>query len=145
VARSKGLSDRTDGLLERVGLTGAADRRVGGYSRGMRQRLALAIALVGEPDLLILDEPTAGLDPHGVRLLRSIVREERDRGATIFLSSHALDQVEAVCDRIGIMDDGRLVAVNTIVGLRDLPPGSEADGDGQTIEDVFAAYTTEAS
>lgn len=106
-------------LLERVGLDpGDADRPVGSYSTGMRQRLALAMALVNEPALLLLDEPSSGLDPHGISRLRRIVREERDRGATVFFSSHLLEQVEAVSDRVGIMRDGRLTAVDTVEGLR---------------------------
>lgn len=115
----KDAADDPDRLLERVGLDGAdVNRPVGSYSKGMRQRLALAIALVGSPQLLILDEPSSGLDPHGIRRLREIVREERDRGATVFFSSHILDQVEAVCDRVGILVDGQLIDVDTIDGLR---------------------------
>ena len=111
--------DDPDAILERVGLAEDAGRTVGGFSKGMRQRLALAMALVGEPELLILDEPSSGLDPNGVREMRTIVREEVDRGATVFFSSHVLEQVEAVCDRVGIMSGGRLVAVDTIDGLRE--------------------------
>jgi ABC-2 type transport system ATP-binding protein len=85
----------------------------------MTQRLALAMALVGEPDLLILDEPSTGLDPNGAREMRTIVREEADRGATVFFSSHVLGQVEAVCDRVGILRDGELVAVDSVAGLRE--------------------------
>jgi ABC-2 type transport system ATP-binding protein len=77
------------------------------------------MALVGSPELLILDEPTAGLDPNAARELRSIVREERDRGAAVFFSSHLLGQVEAVCDRVGILRDGALVAEDSIEGLRE--------------------------
>lgn len=105
-------------LLDRVGLADAADRAVGGFSTGMRKRLGLALALVGEPELLILDEPLGGLDPAGARLLRELVRAERDRGAAVFFSSHIMAQVEALCDRVGIMHDGRLVAVDTVDGLR---------------------------
>jgi ABC-2 type transport system ATP-binding protein len=83
----------------------------------MRQRLGLAIALVGTPDLLILDEPLGGLDPDGARILREIVRQERDRGAAVFFSSHIMDQVEAVCDRVGIMDAGELVSVDQVDAL----------------------------
>jgi ABC-2 type transport system ATP-binding protein len=121
VAESKGVVAETDttALLERVGLGDATDRRVGGYSKGMKKRLVLATAIVGEPDLLILDEPTSGLDPNGARRIREIVREENDRGATVFFSSHILGQVEAVCDRVGIMREGRLVAVDSIEGLRE--------------------------
>jgi ABC-2 type transport system ATP-binding protein len=115
----KNADDDPDAILERVGLSTEAGRRnAGGYSQGMRQRLALGMALVGEPDLLVLDEPTNGLDPNGAREMRAIVREEVDRGATVFFSSHILDQVQAVCDRVGIIDDGALVAVDTIDGLR---------------------------
>lgn len=95
-------------VLERVGLDEAGARRAGGYSTGMAQRLRLALALVGRPDLLILDEPATGLDPNGIARLRRIVRGEAARGATVFFSSHRLDQVQAVCDRVGILVDGRL-------------------------------------
>lgn len=115
---SKDVDDDPDQLLERVGLEDAADRKAGGYSKGMAQRLMLAMALVGEPDLLILDEPSTGLDPNGAREMRDIVRQERDRGATVFFSSHSLEQVEAVCDRVGILRDGEMVAVDTVEGLR---------------------------
>jgi ABC-2 type transport system ATP-binding protein len=85
----------------------------------MAQRLVLGMALVGEPDLLLLDEPTTGLDPNGAAEMRDIIREENERGATVFFSSHILEQVEAVCDRVGILQDGELVAVDTIEGLRE--------------------------
>lgn len=105
-------------LLERVGIADAADRAAGDYSKGMRQRLVLAMALVGQPDLLILDEPSTGLDPAGAREFREIIRAEVARGATVFFSSHILEQVEAVADRVGILRAGELVAVDTIDGLR---------------------------
>ncbi|MFC7046334.1 ABC transporter ATP-binding protein [Halobacteriaceae archaeon GCM10025711] len=125
----KGASDDPDDILDRVGLdVSAAERPAGDYSAGMRQRLALGMALVGDPDLLVLDEPTNGLDPHGIREMRSLIRAEADRGKTVFFSSHILSQVEAVCDRVGIMNDGRLVAVDTIDGLRD------AVGTGSLLE-----------
>lgn len=119
VADSKGVEPDTEALLRRVGLEDDAERRVGGYSKGMKKRLVLATALVGEPDLLVLDEPTSGLDPNGARRIREIVREENDRGATVFFSSHILGQVEAVCDRVGIMRKGSMVTVDSIEGLRD--------------------------
>ncbi len=115
---SKGADDDPEALLHRVGIPDAIDRKAGGYSKGMAQRLLLAIALVGEPDLLILDEPSTGLDPNGAREMREIVREENARGATVFFSSHILGQVEAVCDRVGIMRQGQMVAVDSIEGLR---------------------------
>lgn len=107
-------------LLDRVGLdTDDADRPVGDYSKGMTQRLALAMALVDDPDLLVLDEPSSGLDPNGIQRLRDIIREEASNGTTVFFSSHILSQVEAVCDRVAILDDGELVAVDTVAGLRE--------------------------
>lgn len=119
-ARSKEVDDvDPESVLERVGIADAADRKAGGYSRGMTQRLVLGMALVGEPDLLILDEPSSGLDPAGAKEMRDIVRAEVDRGATVFFSSHVLEQVEAVCDRVGILREGELVAEDSIEGLRD--------------------------
>lgn len=118
VAESKDVAVEPMALLERVGIADAADRAAGGFSKGMTQRLALAMALVGEPDLLILDEPTSGLDPNGARELREIIEAERDRGATVFFSSHVLGQVEAVCDRVAILADGEVVAVDSIDALR---------------------------
>ncbi len=106
-------------VLERVGLEDAADRKAGGFSTGMCQRLALAMALVGEPELLVLDEPSSGLDPNGARELREIVERVAEAGTTVFFSSHILGQVEAVCDRVGIIREGELVAVDTIEGLRE--------------------------
>ncbi|MFB6206147.1 MAG: ABC transporter ATP-binding protein [Haloglomus sp.] len=110
--------DDPDELVARVNLESAADRRAGGFSKGMKQRLALAVALVDEPDLLVLDEPSTGLDPNGARTLREIVREERDRGATVFFSSHILEQVEAVADEVGILYDGEVVAEDSVENLR---------------------------
>ena len=121
---SKEVDVDPDDVLDRVGLADAADRQAGGYSKGMRQRLALAMALVGDPDLLVLDEPSSGLDPAGAKEMREIVLEEAERGTTVFFSSHILEQVEAVCDRVGILREGELVAVDSIAGLRE---ASDAD------------------
>jgi ABC-2 type transport system ATP-binding protein len=115
----KDTHDDPDALLARVGLDSAdAGRSVGDYSKGMRQRLAMAMALVGDPDLLILDEPSSGLDPHGIRQMRELVTDAAAHGTTVFFSSHILGQVEAVSDRVGILHDGELVAVDTVEGLR---------------------------
>jgi ABC-2 type transport system ATP-binding protein len=122
---SKGADEDVDDLLARVGIADAADRPAGDYSTGMVQRLVLAMALVGDPDLLILDEPSTGLDPNGARRMREVIRAERDRGATVFFSSHILEQVEAVCDRVGILRGGELVAVDTIEGLREAVGGGD--------------------
>jgi len=106
---------RVDGLIADVGLADVGDHRVGSYSRGMRQRLGLADALVKQPSVLILDEPTVNIDPEGVReLLLLVERLRTEQGVTVLLSSHLLHQVEQVCDRIGIFVEGRLVACGTI-------------------------------
>ncbi|RJT07530.1 ABC transporter ATP-binding protein [Halococcus sp. IIIV-5B] len=117
-AQMKRCDNDPEVLLERVGLLDDATMRVGGFSKGMRQRLALAIALVGSPDLLILDEPSSGLDPNGAQMMRDIICTEREQGVTTFFSSHILGQVEAVCDRVGIMRDGNLLTVDTVDGLQ---------------------------
>ncbi|MET0146463.1 MAG: ABC transporter ATP-binding protein [Ilumatobacteraceae bacterium] len=112
------VSARVDQLLGEVGLGDDGDRRVGGFSRGMRQRLGLADALVKDPSILILDEPTVNIDPEGVReLLLLVERLRADQGVTVLLSSHLLHQVEQVCDRIGVFVKGKLVASGTIDGL----------------------------
>jgi ABC-2 type transport system ATP-binding protein len=118
VVDSKDADDDPEEILARVGLDGDGDRRAGGYSKGMQQRLVLGMALVGEPDLLVLDEPSTGLDPNGARMMREVVREESARGATVFFSSHILGQVEAVCDRVGILSEGEMIAVDSVEGLR---------------------------
>jgi ABC-2 type transport system ATP-binding protein len=123
VIESKDADDDAEALLERVGVADASDRRAGGYSKGMKQRLVLAMALVGDPELLILDEPTTGLDPNGARKMRELIREENDRGATVFFSSHILGQVEAVCDTVGILRSGELVAEDSVEGLREATQG----------------------
>lgn len=109
---------RAIALLERVGLTHAADRRVGTYSKGMRQRLGLAQALLGEPQLLLLDEPTTGLDPALRQGFYEIVEELRGRGATVLLSSHALTELEERASRVVIMNQGIKVADGTLDELR---------------------------
>jgi ABC-2 type transport system ATP-binding protein len=101
---------RIDAVLELVGLTGAAGRRVGGFSLGMRQRLALATALLGDPEVLILDEPANGLDPEGVRWLRELLRGFADEGRTVLVSSHILAEVAQTVDSVVILDRGRMVA-----------------------------------
>jgi ABC-2 type transport system ATP-binding protein len=103
------LKNRTDELLELVGLTKARKRRLGTYSKGMLQRIGLAQALIHEPKLLVLDEPTAGVDPAGSRQIRDLIVDLRRRGITVLLSSHLLAQAQEICDRVGILADGVLV------------------------------------
>ncbi|MUL42619.1 ATP-binding cassette domain-containing protein [Streptomonospora sp. PA3] len=104
-------------VLETVDLTGAAKRRVGGYSTGMRQRLALATALLGDPDLLVLDEPANGLDPDGILWLRRFLREFADSGRTVLLSSHLLGEMERIVDDVILVDGGRRVYSGSLQDL----------------------------
>ena len=101
---------RTDELLTLVGLTDAARKRVGKYSLGMRQRLGLALALLGDPEVLILDEPANGLDPQGIYWMRSLLRDFADKGGTVLLSSHLLLEIDAIADRLVVIGEGRIVA-----------------------------------
>ena len=103
------LKDRVRELLELVGLTNARDQRLNTYSKGMLQRIGLAQALINEPKLVVLDEPTAGVDPAGSRDIRNIIVDLKQRGVTVLLSSHLLGQVQEICDRIGILARGALV------------------------------------
>tara|TARA_B100000900_G_scaffold370343_1_gene348781 strand:+ start:733 stop:1656 length:924 start_codon:yes stop_codon:yes gene_type:complete len=115
--KGKALHDRTRELLELVDLESARSRRLGGYSKGMLQRIGLAQALVQDPRLLILDEPTAGVDPIGSRQIRDLIFKLKDRGFTVFLCSHLLEQVQEVCDRVGIIHKGSLVREGTLENL----------------------------
>ena len=109
LARTAGVTDRrVDEVLDQVGLTEAAERRVGGYSLGMRQRLGLAGALLGDPSVLILDEPANGLDPSGMAWLRRLIRDLAADGRTILVSSHVLAEVSQTADDVVIVDGGRL-------------------------------------
>ncbi|MEC8332519.1 MAG: ABC transporter ATP-binding protein [Verrucomicrobiota bacterium] len=114
--RSK-ITDAVDSVIELVGMTEAANRRVGTYSKGMLQRIGLAQSLVHDPDLVILDEPTAGVDPLGSAAIAKIVRELKHRGKTILLSSHLLAQIEGLCDRVAILHRGKLVREGRVVDL----------------------------
>jgi ABC-2 type transport system ATP-binding protein len=109
---------RIEEMLQLVGLGEAADKKVKAYSHGMRQRLGIARALLGVPELLVLDEPTTGLDPAGMREVRQLLRSLADRGITVFVSSHLLAEVEAMCDRVGVLAHGRLVAEGSPTALR---------------------------
>jgi ABC-2 type transport system ATP-binding protein len=118
IARAAGLDgSRIDALLELVGVRAAADRRVGGYSLGMRQRLGLAAALLGDPAVLVLDEPANGLDPEGVRWVRRLLRTWADEGRTVVVSSHQLAEVAQVVDRVVIIRDGTLVDETDVAAL----------------------------
>jgi ABC-2 type transport system ATP-binding protein len=131
-ALGHGAAARIDPTLEIVELTERAGDRFGGYSAGMKQRLGLAAALLNEPDLLILDEPTTGLDPVGQRDTRLLIRRlAQETGKTVFLSSHQLTEVEQICDQVAIIDDGRLVAQGPLAEV----------AAGRDLETAFMALT----
>jgi ABC-2 type transport system ATP-binding protein len=118
LSRARGIA----AALERVDLTAVADRKVKAYSQGMRQRLGLAAALLRDPALLVLDEPTNGMDPAGIREFRALLRSLADDGTTVFLSSHLLTEIEQVCDRVAVVNQGRLVEQSRVGELASARP-----------------------
>lgn len=135
------LRERIPPLLEMVGLARHSEKRIGSFSKGMMQRIGLAQALVHEPEIIFLDEPTSGLDPMGRRLVRDVIRAQRERGATVFLNSHLLSEVEITCDDVAFLKDGEIVEsrrlsdfsseeVRVVVRARKLAPESVAGLDG---------------
>ncbi|WP_338676398.1 ABC transporter ATP-binding protein [Streptomyces sp. SCSIO 30461] len=128
---SSGLPDRgtSAAALRRVGLEGEARKRIRAYSQGMRQRLALAAALMRRPRLLLLDEPTNALDPHAVVMVRELIRQEKENGTAVLVSSHQLDEIQRICDRVVVMNRGAVVASGALdeVGL----------GEAESLEDWF--------
>ncbi|MGE5226544.1 MAG: ABC transporter ATP-binding protein [Planctomycetaceae bacterium] len=142
VADMRARLARIDEVLHLVGLADAAGKRVKQYSQGMRQRLGVALALLGEPELLVLDEPTNGLDPSGMREMRELLRGLADRGTTIFISSHLLAEVEAMCDRVGVMARGALVAEGPPGTLRGAASGVRIEvDDGPAATRAIAALS----
>ena len=119
------IKERTAELLKLVELEGARDRRLAGYSKGMLQRIGLAQALVGRPKLVVLDEPTAGVDPAGSRKIRDLIMQLKDQGITVILSSHLLEQVQEVCDRVGIIFEGKLVREGSLKELIEIENQTE--------------------
>jgi ABC-2 type transport system ATP-binding protein len=115
--RGSKLEQRSKELLTIVGLENAADRRIGGYSKGMLQRIGLAQALIQEPRLLVLDEPTAGVDPAGSREIRDLILDFKARGITVLLCSHLLEQVQEICDCVGILHQGKLICEGRLADL----------------------------
>jgi ABC-2 type transport system ATP-binding protein len=131
---------RSDELLRLFDIAHAGDDPIDTYSHGMRQKAALAAALLQDPRVLILDEPTVGLDPKSARLIKDILRQIADRGAAVFLSTHILEIAERMCDRIGIIHNGRLIAVGTMDELRSLGKSDLPNGTS-SLEDIFLGLT----
>ena len=128
-----GREHRIDDLLELLDLRDKGNDLVGGYSRGMRQKIALAGALIHSPRVIFLDEPTVGLDPRGARTMRDILREMCSRGTTVFISTHILEIAERLCDRVAIINKGRMIALGTMADLRQMTEaGKREEGEGNS-------------
>lgn len=134
VVETRGLSE-----LARFGLAGREDDLVGSYSHGMRQRVLLAAATMRQPKVLLVDEPMVGLDPQGARLVKRVLREAANDGAVVLMSTHTLQVVEELCDRVLVMRRGSLVADATVQELQER--ASSMGGEGATLEDLFLALT----
>ena len=129
------VNRRSQELLKLFELADVADDPIDTYSHGMQQKTALASALLHDPQVLVMDEPTVGLDPRSARIIKDILRQLAERGAAVFLSTHILEIAERMCDRIGIINEGQLIAVGTMQELRTI-------GKGETsLEDIFLNLT----
>ena len=137
--RGSSLKNRVEEMLELVGLTNARGRRLAGYSKGMLQRIGLAQALIYDPRLVVLDEPTAGVDPAGSREIRDLIMDLKHRGITVLLSSHLLAQAQEICDRIGILADGVLVREGRLQDLIAIENQTElviADASDELVREI---------
>ena len=133
---------RSEELLRMFDLAGAAEDTIDSYSHGMQQKTSLATALLHDPKVLVLDEPTVGLDPKSARLIKDILRQLAERGSTVFLSTHILEIAERMCDRIGIIHQGKLIAIGTVAELRSqASQGVQAAGGTNSLEDIFLSLT----
>lgn len=132
-------------LLETVGLTRAIDQKTGGFSTGMRKRFGLAQALINEPSVLFLDEPTSGIDPLGAQMMRDLIKDlNRSKGVTVFLSSHSMEEVEEICDRIAIIARGKLLAVGSVEDMRDIVRVKEGVHYLLEVQDIPPSEAAEA-
>jgi ABC-2 type transport system ATP-binding protein len=129
------VTERGTSLLRLLGLFDDADKVVEGYSRGMRQKLGLTAALLHEPEVLFLDEPTSGLDPRSARTVKDLLTQLARRGKTVFMSTHVLEIAEHMCDRVGIINHGKLVAQGSLAELR------THSGADASLEDIFLELT----
>ena len=132
--RGKDLSKRVDSLMELVSLEDARGRRLGGYSKGMLQRVGLAQALIQSPQLVVLDEPTAGVDPVGSREIRDLILRLKEDGVTVFLCSHLLEQVQEVCDTVGVIFNGKMVRQGSVEELTAVGERTELVVEGVNAE-----------
>lgn len=130
---------RAEAVLERFRLTHALDRLVEGYSHGMKQKLAFAGVFLHQPKVYVIDEPMVGLDPHAAREVRKMFREVADQGATVLVTTHQLEVAEATCDRIGILQEGRIAAIGSMAELR-----AHATDPDSNLESIFLQLTEEA-
>lgn len=140
-------ASRINDLLHLFELQNKGDTLIQGYSRGMRQKIALAGALIHNPQVIFLDEPTVGLDPRGARTMQEILRELCRRGVTVFISTHILGIAERLCDRVAIVNRGRITALGTVEELRQIASGQGVEGDGaqaRSLEDIFLQMTGDA-
>jgi ABC-2 type transport system ATP-binding protein len=132
------IEARTERLLALMDLSDKADQLIESYSGGMRHKIGLCGALLHEPPVLVLDEPLAGLDPYSARRIKDLLQDLCRQGSTVFLSTHVLEVAERVCDRVGILDRGRLIAVGTMDALR----AQAESGEESTLEDLFLELTS---
>jgi ABC-type multidrug transport system, ATPase component len=128
------LKDDVDALLRRIGLAGDADRRVGQYSGGMKRRLSLVMALVHDPEIAFLDEPTVGLDPQSRHAVWDLILDLKKRGKTIVLTTHYMEEAENICDRVGVIDHGKLIALGS-------PAELIRQYESKNLEEVFIRLT----
>jgi len=134
------IAKKTEELIEMFGLTLYRDELIESYSHGMRKKLAISMALIHDPKVLVIDEPMVGLDPQGSKLVRDIFKGLHKNGVTIFMSTHILEEAERLCDRIGIIDRGRLIAVGTIEELR-----NKSNQKGEKLEEIFLELTSSST
>lgn len=133
------IETRIDYLLTLTELSDDADRLIESYSGGMRHKIGLCGSLIHEPPVLVLDEPLTGLDPHSARRIKQLLSQLSQQGCTVFLSTHVLEVAERVCDRVGILDEGQLIAMGTIEALR----AQAQSGTESTLEDLFIQLTSD--
>ncbi len=148
--QSQQAENEMDALLEQLELVEAADDQIKGYSYGMQKKILLISVLIHHPQILFLDEPTSGLDPRSARTVREILRQRCEQGCTVFMSTHILEIAERICDRVGIISKGKLIAVGTLAELQNrkrelsTQPIKNNTDEVETLEDIFLDLTADA-